>query len=339
VDLQVAINNTPVPGLLQANITTSNYFSADSFSLTFALREISLSCLALWVDLSAPLVTVVDTSSPISTDLITGTADSLIIDPILRTFSIEGRDLSARLIDSYSQQDYVNQTASEIVETIAQAHGLSAQATATSGNVGRYFGDGFTKLSLGQFSRMRSDWDLVAQLARERNFDAFVRGTTLMFQPAASPSDTAVQICPGDVTAMRLERNLAIEPGAKVSVQSWNSQQMAAYCATPPGASLTASSGVTAANPQGYLFSRSNLTSSQTDVAQLQYSNEIGRLRTILHVDMPLNLDISARSLILLQDTDTSFDGLYQVDSIERRYNSTTGSGQTLRAVSWPVAF
>ena len=81
-----------------------------------------------------------------------------------------------------------------------------------------------------------------------------------------------------------------------------------------------------------------NLTSSQTDVAQLQYSNEIGRLRTILHVDMPLNLDISARSLILLQDTDTSFDGLYQVDSIERRYNSTTGSGQTLRAVSWPVA-
>jgi hypothetical protein len=338
MDLCVSINNTPVPGLLQANITTSNYFSADSFSLVFALTEISLSCLTSWVDLSAPLVTVADASSPISTDLISGAADSLIIDPIFRTILIEGRDLSARLIDSYSQRDYVNQTASEIVETIALNHGLITRATATSGNVGRYFGDGFTKLSLGQFSRMRSDWDLVAQLARERNFDAFVEGATLVFQPAANASGIAVQICPGDVTAMRLERNLAIEPGANVSVQSWNSQQMAAYCATPSGTSSAASSGVTAANPQGYLFSRSNLTSSQTDVAQLQYSNEVGRLRTILHVDMPLNLEISARSLVLLQDTDTSFDGLYQVDNIERRYSSTTGSSQTFRAVSWPVA-
>jgi prophage tail gpP-like protein len=132
MDLSVSINNTAVPGLLQANITTSNYFSADSFSLIFTLTEISLSCLTSWVDLSAPLVTVADASSPISTDLITGTADSLIIDPILRTISIEGRDLSARLVDSYSQRDYVNQTASEIVETIAQDHGLIAQATATS---------------------------------------------------------------------------------------------------------------------------------------------------------------------------------------------------------------
>ena len=338
MDLQVSVNDTPVPGLLQANITTTNYFSANSFSLTFVLTEISLAHLTSWVGPSAPFVTVADASSPILTELITGTADSLVIDPILRTIWIEGRDLSARLIDSYSQRDYVNQTASEIVETIAQDHGLIAQTTATSGNVGRYFGDGFTKLSLGQFSRMRSDWDLVAQLARELNFDTFVQGTTLVFQPAADASNVAVQICPGGVTAMRLERNLAIEPGAKVSVQSWNSQQMASYCAASSDTSLASSSGTTVATPQGYLFSRSNLTSSQTDVVKLQYSNEIGRLGTILHVDMPLNLDISARSLVLLQGTDTSFDGLYQIDSVERRYSSITGSNQTLRAVSWPAA-
>jgi len=61
-------------------------------------------------------------------------------------------------------------------------------------------------------------------------------------------------------------------------------------------------------------------------------------LQTVLHVEMPWSLAVSARSMILLQNTGTSFDGLYQVDCIERRYSSATGSGQAVTAVSWPVA-
>jgi hypothetical protein len=260
--LQVSVNNVHASGLLQASITTSNYFSADSFSLTFALGHGSLANLEPWATSPAPDVTVVDSGPPIAASLITGTADSLIIDPILRTITIEGRDLSASLIDSCSQRDFVNQTASEIVETIASDHGLSAQATPTSGNVGRYFGDGFTKLSLGQSSKARSDWDLIAQLARERNYDAFVQGTALVFQPAADASQIALQISPGDVSAMRLERSFAIDRTTTVKVQSWNSQRVALYSSANSDASVTPSPDSAVAIPQGYLFSQSNLTSS-----------------------------------------------------------------------------
>jgi prophage tail gpP-like protein len=144
MSLLVTVNNDLVPGLLQGNVTTSNYFSADCFSLTFAPRRNATFDLAAWAGLSTLYVTVADGGSPTPPNLITGIADSLTVDPILQTISLEGRDLSARLIDSYSQRDFVNQTASEIVEAIAADHGLAAQATATSGNVGRYFGDGFT---------------------------------------------------------------------------------------------------------------------------------------------------------------------------------------------------
>jgi prophage tail gpP-like protein len=338
--LQVLINGAEVRGLLHANITTNNYFSSDHFALTFALGSSVLDDLASWAGLSDPYVEVTYSESKFAvvTDSISGMADSLVADPISGTVSIEGRDLSARLIDSYLQRDFVNQTASEIVETIAGQHGLVAQATATSGNVGRYFGDGYTKLSLGQFSRFRSNWDLVVQLARERNFDVFVQGTTLIFQPVTNAFAAAVQIRPADVTRMRLEKNLAIQPSAKIKVQSWNSQQKISYNATTTNTAASPFSGDTAANAQIYLFSKSNLTSSQTDLSVQQYAGELARLRTILHVEMPWNMSISPRSTILLQETQSSFDGLYLVDNLERRYSSVTGSSQTIHAVSWPVA-
>ena len=112
---------------------------------------------------------------------------------------------------------------------------------------------------------------------------------------------------------------------------------MAAYSAATPGFAPMPSPGDTPSS-QAYLFSRSNLTSSQTDIAMQQYSGEVGRLRTALYIEMPWNSGIGARSLILLQNTDTSLDGLYHVDSLERRFNSVTGSSQAVRAVSWPVA-
>jgi hypothetical protein len=338
--LAVSINDCSVSGLLHATITTSNYFSAGSFSLTFALADPLLVDIVSTPEISSPYVIVRPTDADFSASsiIITGMIDSLVVDPIMQTVSMEGRDLSSRFIDSYLQRDFVNQTASEIVEAIAADHGLLAIATATTGNVGRYFEDGYTKLSLGQFSKMRSNWDLMVQLARELNFDLFVLGSTLVFQPAADASDIAARVRPGDVTGMRLEKNLAIEPSPNVRVQSWNSQQMASYCPGTPSTTSASSSAGPLANPQGYLFSRSNLTSAQADQTRQQFANEVGRLRAIFHAEMPWDLSISARSVVLLQGTGTSFDGLYQIDSLERHYSSVTGSSQTVRAVSWPAS-
>ncbi len=337
--LQVSIGGTVVSGLIQATVTNNNYFSSDSFSLTFAINTDGSTDLTNLLQSPKGYIEIKcsDPSCPSSFSMITGSADSLVADPILRTVSLEGRDLSASLIDSYLQQDFVNQSASEIVQTIALQHGLLPQVTSTFGNIGRYFGDGYTKLSLGQFSKLRSNWDLVVQLAREQDFDVFVQGQCLVFQPAISTMDLPVQITPADVTTMRLERNLTLNTPATIKVQSWNSDKCESYTTDASNSTISELTGTSTPSGQTYLFSSSNLTSSQVDLRSLQYSSELARLRSVLHVDMPWDMRITPRTLIFLQGAGLEFDGLYRVDSVERRYNTITGSTQAFRAISWPV--
>jgi hypothetical protein len=334
MQLQVTLDGSSVQGLLHASITASNRFSSDSYALTFAMGPSPLGDIAFWSSLSKNYVEI-SVSTPHylgSQSLISGMVDTVIVDPIQGTVAIEGRDLSSSMIDAYRQQDFVNQTASEIASAVALFHGLTPVVTPTSGSVGRYYGDGYTRLSLGQFSRLRSDWDLVVQLARENSFDAFVQGTSLFFQPSAYPNDMPIQIGLDEVEAMRFEQTLALAASSTARVQSWNSQNMASNDSSSSGADEALMPSTT--NAQPFLFSTSNLTSQQAENSAQRYAAELGRLRLVLHIEMPWDLRISPRTLILVDETNSSFDGMYQTDSIERHYSTTAGSRQTIRAIN-----
>jgi len=324
--LSIAIDGYRMQGLLHAVFTGTNCFSSDTFSLTFAIGPAPLHGLEFWSTLTSAYVEVsvsVDAGTT-TIDVISGMVDNTTINPILKTVVIEGRDLSASLIDSYRQQDFVNQTASEVISTIAQYHGLTAIASKTNGNVGRYYVDGYTRLSLGQFSRLRSDWDLVVQLARENEFDAFVTGRSLYFQSIANRNEISVRIDKGDVQRMTVERALNIGAAASARVQSWNSQNMVGYNS---GAQDIASGG------QTYLFSSPNFTSDQVTAAATRYASELVRLSTILNIDMPRDFSYSPRTEILLTGTNSSLDTTYIVDSVERHYDARSGSTQSIRAI------
>nr|WP_294527295.1 hypothetical protein [uncultured Rhodopila sp.] len=330
-NVAVAINGTATLGLLHAAITSTNCFSADSYSLTFAMGDAPLSDISVWSTLASGCVEVLTGSGPgpALTSLITGMIDSVHIDAIRRTVTVEGRDLSASLVDSYQQGDFVNQTASEVVATIANRHGLGAVVTSTSGFIGRYYGDGYTRLSTGQFSRLRSDWDLVVELARENQFDVFVTGKQLFFQPSSPVPATLTPITPDMVRSMRFNRSLVVAANATARVQAWNSQNMVCYDSSAE--STAATNGSTS---QPFLFSASNSTSTQVTQSAARYTAEINRLRTVLLLEMPWDLAISPRGGIMLGETGSLLDGPYLVDSVERLYSSTSGSRQTVRAVS-----
>jgi hypothetical protein len=332
MQVQVSINGNQMPGLLRASIATTNCFSADTYSLTFAMS--GSENIAFWSTvMSAYLeVTAVASSALGSTyyNLITGMVDAIHVDPIQRTVGVEGRDLSSSLIDSYRQQDFVNQSASEIVSTIAQYHALQPVVTATSGNVGRYYSDGYTKLSLGQFSRLQSDWDLLVQLARQNNFDVFVEGQSLYFQAAGQSGSTPIPVSLGDVQSARIEKNLGMTTNA-AKVQSWNSQNMAAYGSNGSGSGPISAQSLSTPNLP-FLFSGANFTFQQvTDMAQ-RYTTELNRLRTVLCLEMTWDLALSPRATILLNGTDSAFNTTYTIDSIERHYSPTSGSKQLVRA-------
>ncbi len=325
--ISISVNGIQIQGLLHAFFSTTNCFSADTFALTFALGPSPLSNIGFW---SAASLAYVEVSTITSSEiLITGMVDSILIDPVLATVAIEGRDLSASMIDSYRQQDFVNQTASEVVSAIAGYHGLNATVSPTTGTVGRYYGDGYTRLSLGRFSQLRSDWDLVVQLARENSFDVFVSGTMLVFQPSTGADSAAVPLAISNVQRLRIERALSITASTTARVQSWNSQNMASYDSNNAAATPAATP-----SDQAFLFSSSNLTSQQVTDAAGRYTSELSRLATMLHLDMPWDLTLTPRTVVLFQGTNSVLDTTYRIDSIERHYNSKSGSTQSVRAAA-----
>jgi phage protein D len=333
-DLLVCINGVPVIGLLQAVFHATNHFSADTFSLTFGIGKQTPS-LTYWNALSSGYVEVFDTGSSVTDSpiLISGMIDTLGVDLIRGLVTIEGRDLSASLVDSYRQADFVNQTASEIVRAIGGYHGLESAVASTSGYIGRYYEDGYTRLSTGQFSRLRSDWDLIVELARENKFDVFVLARTLHFQRSPSSFNTFVLITPEQVLSLHIEVEKAVANTTTTKVQSWNSQHMAGYT----GISTNSATQVPPISPstatQPYLFSVTNLTSDQADSTARRYDDEVSRLATRLVFNGHWNSDISPRTGIFLSGTGTNWDGTYRVESVERHFNARTGSTQTVHAV------
>jgi phage protein D len=337
IEVQVSINGDQIQGLLSAAITTTNCFSADTYSLTFAMGARESGDISFWSTVSSAYVEVTVAISSLYGStyqrLITGMADTIHVDPILGTVGVEGRDLSSSMVDSYRQQDFVNQTASEIVSAIAQYHGLQAVVTATSGDIGRYYSDGYTKLSLGPFSRLQSDWDVVVELARRNDFDVFVEGQTLYFQPSAGPANVPVPISLQDTQSFRIQRNLGIAANTAARVQSWSSQNMAAYDSDNPDGSTSTDQASSSTVNLPFLFSGSNYTAQQVAASAQRYAAELGRLGSVLHLEMPWDLSLSPRTTILLDDTNSLFDTTYLIDNVDRFYNPTSGSRQSIRAV------
>jgi hypothetical protein len=334
VSLRVSINGSLVDSILSASIVTTNYFSADIFSLTLALDPASGLTMDYWSETPSLYIEIgdstLDDSTP--TGLITGRADSVSIDPIRRTISIHGRDLSSSLIDSYRQQEFINQTAGEVVAQIALSHKLIPVVTSTPERIGRYFGDGYTRLSLGQYSRHRSDWDLVVDLARENGFDAFVRDRSLFFQPSDPNGLPLIVLSVNDVTHLSIERALNIDPSRTVRVQSWDILKATVYESGPAGvAAVAANAALTEVQP--YLFSAPNFTSGQVLSCAERYYAEINRLQTVLEFEMPWDQALAPRSRLVFHDLDVTAGSQFIIDSIERRYNTLSGSSQHVRAV------
>jgi hypothetical protein len=256
------------------------------------------------------------------------------VDPVVGVFSGEGRDLSAVLVDSYVQQNFVNQTASEVVAAIAGQHGILAEVIPTFGNVGRYFADGYTRLSLGDFSRYRSNWDLIVELAREQNFDVYMSGSTLYFGPSLAVISSPVQVSLHDVITIQFHRNLRVNAPLGVAVQTWDSQRARASRGMAYSAS-TAAAGSETSSDASYLFTQPNLTPEQADARATMYMREICRLGNQIRIQMPWNLSINPRCIISVTGSGTSSDGLYTVDSVERSYSTTAGSTQFVMGTTW----
>jgi phage protein D len=329
--VNVVANGSPVPGIIDVDVISNNHFAADRFSATIALGAAAWSSASFWssqADIQLDIQISLDGIS--FTSMVQGAVDVVAIDFVGGTMRWDGRDLTATLIEARTQETFANHTSSEIAILLAQRHNLTPCVTQTTAPVGRYYQDEHDRVTLDQFSRSTTEWDLLVFLANQEGFDIFVQGTTLYFQAPTQPSAASGILNPTDLMGLKLDRALTLARDIEVTVKSWNSRQQAAFTQT---ARATRQPGSRQGGPpQRYVYVRPNLTSADAlKFAQAKLA-ELTRHERVIEFEMAGELQMTPRSVVTLDDTGTEFDQSYCVDTIERHLRLRDGFTQRVRA-------
>jgi phage protein D len=320
--LTALADGTPIPGVMDLDVLDNAHFAAGRFRLRAAMPASQAASL-----LDADTVLDLQVSfggAPVS--LLQGQPDSIHIDPIRNTIEIDGRDLTARLLDARTQETFANQTASEIAKTLAGRHNLTPVVTATTTLAGRYYGAEHDRITLGQFSRATTEWDLLTYLAAREGFDVFVSGQSLYFQPA-SPSTTPMLLTPGDCVTLSLERALSLARDIEVTVKSWNTRHQAAFTQT----ARSAANGSRGSGAQRIVVVRPNLQPNDALQLAQRILADLSSHERIVHIDLPGELTLTSRSQVTLSGTGTDFDQTYYVAELDRHFSLAHGYTQRLR--------
>jgi phage protein D len=339
--LRLVANGLSILGSIEAEVQSNNHYAADRFNAVIALGVDVWANAAFWASQTDVLVDVqfsMDGGTTF-TSLIQGLVDTVVIDIVAGTLKIEGRDLTALLIENRTQETFANRTSSEIATLLAERHNLTPIVTTTTTPVGRYYQNEHDRIVLNQFSRSMTEWDLLIFLAGQEGFDVFITGTSLVFQPATSTSAAPYTVVPAQLQELRLERSLTLARDIVVTVKSWNSRQQNAFSQTVRASGQRTSSGGSGAGgtstggpPQHYVFIRPNLTMSDALKLAQQKAAELAQHERVWEATMPGDLTLSPRSILQLTGTATDFDQTYFVDRIDRRLSMQNGFVQRVRA-------
>ncbi len=331
--LRLIANGQIIPGAMEAEVVSNNYYAADRFSASVALGADPWVAASFWSSQTDIMLDVqFSLDGGVSfTSLVRGAVDSVSIDPSFGVVWLHGRDLTAALVEARTQETFANRTASEIASLLAARHHLSPCVSPTTTVVGRYYQSEHDRITLNQFSHATTEWDLLAFLARQEGFDVFVEGTTLHFQPTTPTTQPAKSLRPEDVLDIKLERSLTLARDIEVVVKSWNSRQNSAFVQRAR-ATGRRDAKRTGAQPQRYVFVQPNLTPDDALKLAQRKLAELTRHERCIRIDMPGELQLTPRSTIALEGTGTEFDQTYYIDVIERRLRHDGGLTQHIRA-------
>ena len=320
----VLVNGRPVGGIIEAEIESNSFFSADRFRVRAALNTPDGDA---WSD-TRLFVEIRLTIGSEEASLISGTADSATIDPIRGEIHIAGRDLASVFVGAQTDQSFENKTSSSIATLLAARHGLDAQVTPTTSPIGRYYQNGRTRTTLTQHARATTEWDLLCWLAQIEGFDVWVNGTTLYFQPVTQ-AEPGLILTPRDCTRMTLHHALDVAAGVTVTVKSWD-------CVTQSAIAQSASN--TGDVDAGIVRTviRPNLSVDDAQALASRLLTQIQTHERRINIEMPGDLSTAPRTVLSLANTNTAFDGLYDICAVHRNISFLRGYSQGIEARSLP---
>jgi phage protein D len=330
--------NDILTGVESFEVTNASHFAADTFRLTAAVGKLPpdlgpsywAASVGDQLEISAGFK---DQGRP--KQLIYGQVDDVEYDPVSRSLTLTGRDLSAQLIDTKTATSYQDQTSSQVVQAIATEHGLTASAMATTTRVGTYY-----ELYHLQVTKDQSEWDLLMFLAEREGFDLWVSGRTINFQPPvalnADPyvllwSDQGQGNRVANFEILKLHRSQTLAKDVTVTIKSFNQAQGTNVTATAKRSQANKSQRVGGAS-QLYTYYEPNLTQAAAQQLANSRAEEITRHERVITGVLPGDNLLTNRSLIKLVGTDTEWDQVYFIDSVTRKMSMREGYSMEFRA-------
>jgi hypothetical protein len=293
----VKVAGEPVPSWLEWKWDGNSLYMADGFSVVMALNGMPPGMGAQWwseqsdleVELLAGFPADRNHFSAADLDsLFVGTVDEVEIDWETNVVSVTGRDLTSRFIDNKTSEKFPNQTASQIVETLAGRRGLTPRVTATTTKVGAYYKDNHVRLDSD-----KTEWDLLTWLAREEGMVVYVQGRELHFEKAQEKATYTVEYRPGgagetpsgDFVRLKTTRVLTVARDLSVTVRSWNTKQKKAF--ERKAKRQRAGGGPKGGRVQEYSYSIPGLTPEQAQQRANQLLAELSRHEVRLAMSGP----------------------------------------------------
>lgn len=346
----VKVNGTVLPGWLEWEVDTNSFYSADGFSVRFALSMLPADRGVDWWSSQAEVEVEIlagfpaDPAAPQASEFkshILGTVDDLTIDWVGRVLSVTGRDLTAKLIDTKTSAKYPNLTASEIATKLAAKHDLTPVVTKTTTKVGRFY-----EIDRVRLQNESSEWDLLTWLAQEEQFAVFVRGKALHFQPKPKESQDpyVFRWMPGEDggpptfngSRLSTSRNLTLARDIRVVVKSWNAKSKKGFSktatATKSKNAVTKSAGRAVTPVQEFSYTIPGLTPEQATQRAQQLLAELSRQEMKLSIDGPADNLLDVTDVLKVEGTGTLVDQSYFPDSIARSMSRDGGYSWRIEA-------
>ena len=300
-------------GVLAVDLFLTSLLSADRFRVQVAgvVDVVGLRRPGARVEVSAAL------EGEAFVPLVTGQVDSLAWDAANRVLDLEGRDLSAVLMETQAGETFANQTASEIVAAVAARNGLAADVTDTATPVGRYYQGQHDRMTLGQFARAQTEWDLLAWLAGQEGFELGMVGERLSFGPR---DDAAIDLAAADCVSVVLQQQVGLCRPLRVTVRSWG---------TRTGKGVEAKAEAAGDGPVwAQSIVRPNLTADEAERLATRTVGDLQRHAWTGQVSMPGELELTARSRVVLTGAGEAWDRAFDVVGIDRHIDVRRGFTQ-----------
>ncbi|MGR3717178.1 MAG: hypothetical protein ACU0B1_10565 [Thermohalobaculum sp.] len=302
---RVTLDGVDLGGAVDVSVTCDDRMSAGWFDVraTWTGGELPVG--------SRAVVEITDTET--GDVFIEGRIDQVCVDIKRQSVNLRGRDFAADLIGATSTEAYENQSALDVVGTIAARHRLAAAVDLPALMIGRTFQASITRTIVNQYTRLQTDWEILCAIARRCGTGLRVSGRKLVMEDKQSVSATT-RIDAGQLLECSVSWDMTIQDGGQVTVMSWDSAREQVVRTT------------LGTEGSGLYFGRPNLAADVVEGIAGGLRRELQGAGTRVRLTKAVDPSLAPGAKIALALEKSPMDGVYRVQSICRRFSARHGA-------------